>query len=268
MRNPIFSIMENQNRINNQMNQSNYPNYMGQNNQMNQTNPFNFQNNINQNNQLNQTNQLNSQNYINQNNEMNQINQFNSQNNTNQSNQMSQMNRFASKKKNTVDKMVDLFRNNPELYEQFDQMIKKDNNNYKKKFSDDKYLKAASEGKIPRRIFKQNKENNKTYYDETNDNFSIQINIKFQFSSGNIINMAVSPTMKVKDLFISFIKRIGFKEDILTKEIYFLFAGLTIDINEEKTLKEKNLGNNNIILVLDTKGIIGAKSLNLFIKHI
>ena len=72
--------------------------------------------------------------------------------------------------------------------------------------------------------------------------------------------------MKVKDLFISFITKMGFYKDILKEEIYFLFDGSKMDINEELTIEEKGLFDHSVILVLDTKGILGAKNLNLFIK--
>ncbi len=39
-----------------------------------------------------------------------------------------------------------------------------------------------------------------------------------------------------------------------------------MDINEELTIEEKGLFDHSVILVLDTKGILGAKNLNLFIK--
>ena len=203
---------------------------------------FNLINNLNQNQNPNQMNQFNSQNNINQGNLMN---QFNYQNYINQDNPMNQM--------------INMLRNNPELLKQFNEMITKDNINYNNNFFDEDYIENASQGNIPRRIFKQKKENNKTYSAGTNDNFSLKINIKFSFSAGNTVNLIVPTNMKVKDLFISFITKMGFDKDILKEEIYFLFDGLKMDINEEKTIEEKRLIDNSIILVIDSKESEGQK---------
>ena len=197
------------------------------------------------------------------------MNQFNSQNNNNinQGNLMNQFNyQNYINQDNPMNQMINMFRNNPELLKQFNEMVTKNNINYCNDFFDEDYIENTSQGNIPRRIFKQKKENNKTYSVETNDSLSLKSNIKFSFSAGNFVNLIVPNTMKVKDLFISFITKMGFDKDILKEEIYFLFDGLKIDINEEQTIEEKGLIDLSAILVLDTKGILGGKNLNLFIK--
>ena len=71
--------------------------------------------------------------------------------------------------------------------------------------------------------------------------------------------MTVPIDIKVKDLIIAFINQIGFNTSILDKDIYFLFNGSKIDINEEKTLEQMQIFDPSIILVIDTRGVLGAK---------
>lgn len=216
---------------------------------------FNLINNLNQNQNQNPYN--------------NQMNQFNSQNNNN-INQGNLMNQFNYQndiyQDNPMNQMINICRNYPEILKKFNEIVTKNNINYCNDFFDEDYIENASQGNIPRRIFKQKKENNKTYSVETNDSLSLKINIKFSFSAGNFVNLIVPNNMKVKDLFISFITKMGFDKDILKEEIYFLFDGSKMDINEELTIEEKGLFDHSVILVLDTKGILGGKNLNLFIK--
>ena len=64
--------------------------------------------------------------------------------------------------------------------------------------------------------------------------------------------------MSLKNLFKEFIRKIGFDEKILQKDIYFLYRGERMNLNEESNLRKMGLYNNAIILVMDAKGIIGA----------
>ena len=54
---------------------------------------------------------------------------------------------------NYMEKMLNLFRNNPELYRQFNNMITSNNNNYINNFNNEEYIEEANKGNIPRRIF-------------------------------------------------------------------------------------------------------------------
>ena len=192
MRNPIFSIMNNQSELNNQVN-----------------NPMN-------------------------------INQAGIQ-----VNQMSQM--------------IDLFRNNPQLLKEFNNLVTQNNQNYQNSnLLDESYLETASEGHIPRNAFKQYKNNDRTYIVEINDIFSNKMNIKFQLSSGNRINMVVPETISLKTLFEEFVRKIGFDKNILNEDIYFLYNGIKMDINDIRSVKDLNFYDSCIILVVDTKGILGA----------
>ena len=154
-------------------------------------------------------------------------------------------------------KMMTFFKDKPDLLRQFNEMCKNNNINYSNNLTNDEYLKNASEGKIPRRIFNQT-EKNKTIIIDSND-ATLKRNIKFQISSGNTFNIIAPSNMKVKDLFKHFVTKLGFSEEIIGKDIYFLMNGERFDLNEEREIKQMKIIDNSIILVIDTKGIIGAK---------
>ena len=163
---------------------------------------------------------------------------------------------------NQMNEMIHLFRNNPLLYQEFNKMVTQNNENFKSNnLFNENYLRTASKGEIPRNAFKQYKENNFTYNIETYDKFSKKINVKFQLSSGNRINMIVPETISQRTLFKEFITKIGFNKKILGKEIYFLCNGLKMDLNEERSLLNMKIFDGTIILVVDTKGILGAKNI-------
>ena len=160
---------------------------------------------------------------------------------------------------NYIGKMLNLFRNNPELYRQFNNMITSNNNNYINNFNNEEYIEEANKGNIPRRIFTQIKNDKQILVNDNNNNNCPKRNIKFSFSNGSSVMMTVPIDIKVKDLIIAFINQIGFNTSILDKDIYFLFNGSKIDINEEKTLEQMQIFDPSIILVIDTRGVLGAK---------
>ena len=160
---------------------------------------------------------------------------------------------------NQMSQMIDLFRNNPQLLQQFNNLVTQNNQNYKNSnLLDESYLKTASKGHIPRNAFKQYKNNDRTYIVETNDIYSNKMNIKFQLSSGNKINMVVPETISLKTLLEEFVRKIGFDKKILNRDIYFLYNGIKMDINDIRSVIDLNINDSSIILVVDTKGILGA----------
>jgi hypothetical protein len=160
---------------------------------------------------------------------------------------------------NQMSQMIDLFRNNPQLLKEFNNLVTQNNQNYQNSnLLDESYLETASEGHIPRNAFKQYKNNDRTYIVEINDIFSNKMNIKFQLSSGNRINMVVPETISLKTLFEEFVRKIGFDKNILNEDIYFLYNGIKMDINDIRSVKDLNFYDSCIILVVDTKGILGA----------
>ena len=160
---------------------------------------------------------------------------------------------------NQVYDLIDLFRENPNLYKEFDEKIKKDNNNYNEHdiFHNRNYMRMARDGKTPRRVFSQIDKKNENIPIKVNNDSNL-INICFLISTGQKFNEQAINTLKTKDLFIKFITRLGFTKELLDKNIAFLFNGIKIDHNEEKTLREMGIGDNSIIVTMDLKGIIGA----------
>ena len=149
---------------------------------------------------------------------------------------------------NQMSQMIDLFRNNPQLLKEFNNLVTQNNQNYQNSnLLDESYLKTASKGHIPRNAFKQYKNNDRTYIVETNDIYSNKMNIKFQLSSGNL-----------KTLLEEFVRKIGFDKKILNRDIYFLYNGIKMDINDIRSVIDLNINDSSIILVVDTKGILGA----------
>lgn len=175
----------------------------------------------------------------------------------NQTNQEHLKNNLDS---NEVQRVIKMLRQNPNLFNQFNEEVKRDNINFKEKsiFNDSNYIKMASKGLVPRKIFKQIKKNNKNIPIKKNNNPNI-INVCFEISSGQKFSEKALKSMKFKDLCINFITRLGFKKEIIeSKDIIFLFNGTKVDINQNKTLRETGIENYSKILVLDIKGLIGA----------
>ena len=77
-------------------------------------------------------------------------------------------------------------------------------------------------------------------------------------TAGNKFIFVTSINLKIKDLLKEFITKIGFNVPVLSKDINFLHNGESLKINEERTVDEMRIYDNQAILVVDTKGIIGA----------
>ena len=176
-------------------------------------------------------------------------NQTNSQMNFNQPN-------FNA---NNMKEMIQLFRDNPQLLNTFNNLVTQKNENYiNNPLLNDQYLQQAAKRQIPRNVFNQIKDDNKIYDANSEDKSSEKINIIFQLTSGNKIIISAAENMSLKNLFKEFIRKIGFDEKILQKDIYFLYKGERMNINEERDLRKMDLYDNAIILVMDVQGIIGA----------
>ena len=91
------------------------------------------------------------------------------------------------------------------------------------------------------------------------DNPSPKVNIVFQVTVGNKFNVIAPNSMKMKDLFINFITKLGLSTQSIGKDIFFVYNALRVDPNENRTLSEMSIIDSSIIMVIDTKGLIGAK---------
>ena len=77
------------------------------------------------------------------------------------------------------------------------------------------------------------------------------MNIGFESNSGHKKIIATPVDIKVKDLLLAFAEEVNIDKRNLGKNIFFLFNGSKININEEKNIKEYGLRDFSIITVLD-----------------
>ena len=178
-----------------------------------------------------------------------------------QSPQNPQINNIPINQSFKMEDMIHICRNNPQIFNQFKNMVTDQNVNYQTNNSifNKNYLQVAVQGNIPRNAFNQYKSNNLTFVIETNDKFSKKINVKFQLSAGNKINIVVPETICLNLLLEEFVRKIGFDKRILQKDVYFLYNGLRMNIYDTRSIKSMEIHDGTIILVVDTKGILGAK---------
>ena len=87
-----------------------------------------------------------------------------------------------------------------------------------------------------------------------------RINIIFQTQSEYKFNIAAPINIRVKDLLLASAKEMGLNPELLGKEIFFLFNGVKIRINEEKDLISYGLEDTCSIFVLDFNNIRGGNS--------
>ena len=82
-------------------------------------------------------------------------------------------------------------------------------------------------------------------------------NIVFTTQKGHIMNITCPLNMKVKDLFIKYVTRLGLGPNIMGNSFYFLFNGRRLNHNEEKTIQEEGIEGSHMIVV-DIRGVIGS----------
>ena len=86
-----------------------------------------------------------------------------------------------------------------------------------------------------------------------------RINICF-VSPSDKFNISAPVNIKVKDLLLASAKEMGISPDLLGKDIFFLFNGTKIRINEEKDLISYGLDGYYTIIVLYKNNLIGGNS--------
>ena len=100
---------------------------------------------------------------------------------------------------------------------------------------------------------------NSTFIPLPNNNES-RTNIIFETQKGIKITIAAPNSMKIKDLLLQYVSRLGLGPAVIGDSLFFVYNGLRIDHNEEKTVGQffyRCFGN---VIVLDTKNLIGAYS--------
>jgi len=83
-------------------------------------------------------------------------------------------------------------------------------------------------------------------------------NITFKTQKDQKLNFICPCNLKVKDLLIKYINRLGLGPAVMGKLIFFLFNGAKLDINENRTVIEMGMSSGTTIIVLDLKGVIGS----------
>ena len=88
---------------------------------------------------------------------------------------------------------------------------------------------------------------------------SPKTNIVFNTQKGQVTNLIASYNMKVKDLLLTYVIKLGLGPGVMGESLFFLFNGQKLNLNEEKTVYEIGLHNGGHIVVLDKKEVIGVK---------
>ena len=89
---------------------------------------------------------------------------------------------------------------------------------------------------------------------------SPKTNIVFNTQKGHTTNIIASYNMKVKDLLLNYVQKLGLGPAVMGDSLFFLFNGSKLKLNEEKTIYDIGLHTGGHIVVLDVKEVIGAKA--------
>ena len=108
--------------------------------------------------------------------------------------------------------------------------------------------------------FNFNLNNNLNQYNNNNiktkaPNF---INFIFASSNGLTINLKVPSNNTIEDLLKLYAKKAGFSQNLLGKDINFLFDAEVMKVHDQTRLDEKFTGIYHTITVIDIKNVLGA----------
>ena len=87
---------------------------------------------------------------------------------------------------------------------------------------------------------------------------NLKTNIAFTTQKGQKVIIVCPVNMKMKDLFVNYITRLGLGPNVLGDSIFFLFNGSKINKNDTRTVGELGLISGSNIVVLDINGVIGS----------
>ena len=85
-----------------------------------------------------------------------------------------------------------------------------------------------------------------------------RINVFFQATNGSQTRIAAPINIKIKDLFLAYANKMEINPLSLGKEIFFIFNGHKVNINEQKDLISFGLKENFKISVFDSRNIMGG----------
>ena len=92
------------------------------------------------------------------------------------------------------------------------------------------------------------------------ENKNIKLFLKFMYADSSKIIIKAPPDIKIKDLLLAYVKKMGINPNLLGKKIYFLFNGCKININEDKDLISFGFRDWTTIIVNETNRMIGGNS--------
>jgi hypothetical protein len=109
-------------------------------------------------------------------------------------------------------------------------------------------------------IRNQFKDNNNSILilDSINGNNTLKYNIVFQTCAGTKHKIIAPINLRMIDLFKYYVRKIGLSEYVLGKDLFFISNANKIDVKETRTIKEMGITDNQLILVIDAKNLVGA----------
>ena len=85
-----------------------------------------------------------------------------------------------------------------------------------------------------------------------------KINLFFETPAGHKVNMLVPVDAKMKDILVQYVLKLNLGPNVIDNSIYFLYGGKKIKKNENRTVRDMNILNGAIVIVIDKKGVMGA----------
>ena len=159
-----------------------------------------------------------------------------------------------------MNEMMNWIQNNPYLLQIYNNMNAQFNNN--NQFNNNQFNNNQFNNNLINNNsqFNNNMNRNQANFNNVNSNNNEQkINVIFITQKGEKIAIDIPHNMKIKDLLIKYVIKMGLGPDILKNDsIYFMYNGLRIDRNENKTVDHFFLLGSPSLLVIDTNNIIGA----------
>ena len=173
---------------------------------------------------------------------------------------------------NLMNMMMMWMNMNPILYQMYQNMMNQNNNNMNQFNNNNNYnfndndnrmniltdsqssinqAKVTGGGILPKNIQGGN-------YDVSPNDNSLKTNICFTTQKGQKMIIICPYNMKVRDLFIKYVQRLGLGPNVLGDSIFFLFNGSKINKNDNRSVGDLGLVAGSNIIVLDLKGVIGS----------
>ena len=132
----------------------------------------------------------------------------------------------------------------------------------------DEYLKMQKNRKIlnnnapqinmPTKTVPPKNNNNSALFIDLDNNDCIKVNINFQTTGGTRHKVIAPKNIQMNDLFKHYVQKIGLDESVLDNDLFFISNANKININETKTIDEMGITDNHLILVMDSKNLVGA----------